>query len=284
MARYEHLRLRLPELLERRKRPGFGAQRPSRNRGEHAARLTSELDEAIAVQQRRRRPQFVTPSLILRVQMAKTLLEDQWEALGLTVLSSDADRTLVLFSSSDDMRELRERFAAWAGDIPAGQHGARYGSFVPFIESIGTVSPRDRIGPRLREEGFTETDDFASDESMLLDVELWDLGERAIREQRVREIGTWIAGERGEVVDEYIGPSITMVRVRAPGSVIREMLALEDVASVDRPPVPDVTTGEALVWAAADPLKRTWMTQPVLTCPNLSHQNRRRLGHFFFEK
>lgn len=112
MARYDHLQLvRLPEQLERRKRQGFGAA-PERDRPEHSRRIVTELDDAIAVQQRRRPPEAVNPSLILRVRMTGSLLESDWEALGLTVLSSDADRTLVLFSSNDELRDFRARLVA----------------------------------------------------------------------------------------------------------------------------------------------------------------------------
>ena len=56
MARYDHLRLvKLPEQLERRKRPGFG-NAPERDRPDHSRRIASELDEAVSVQQRRRPP------------------------------------------------------------------------------------------------------------------------------------------------------------------------------------------------------------------------------------
>ncbi len=118
MPRYEHLRLvRLPEQFERRK-TGGGGPPPKRDPMGHSQRLRDELDQAIAVQQQRRRPEFIDPSLILRVQMTGALLEEQWEQLGLTVLSSDADRTLVLFASADDMTEFRQRLAAYAQGAP----------------------------------------------------------------------------------------------------------------------------------------------------------------------
>ena len=104
MPQYEHLQLiRLPERMERRRRPGFGAN-PARNREGHGQQISAQLTEAIQTQQRRRRPQFVNPSLILRVQMNGALHEDDWRDLGLTVLSTDADRTLVLFASDEEMR------------------------------------------------------------------------------------------------------------------------------------------------------------------------------------
>ncbi len=246
MARYEHLRLvRLPEQLERRKQGSVGAA-PKRERREHSARLQAELDAAVAAQQQRRRPKFITPSLILRVQMEKVLLEEQWEKLGLTVLSSDPDRTLVLFSSSDEMRELRQRFEAYAGDIPEGQKNAPFAGFVPFIEAIGTVEPRDRIGPRLREAGFTEVHDFADDAAATFDVEVWDLGERALRERKLKEIQALVVAQGADVLDTYDGPSLTMLRVRATGAVAREVLSIEEVASLDQPPEPDVTSQQAL--------------------------------------
>lgn len=246
MARYEHLRLlRLPEQLERRKQ-SFGGTAPQRDRRQHSTRLRTELDEAIVNQQRRRRPQFITPSLILRVQMVTTLLEEQWEALGLTVLSSDADRTLVLFSSSDDMRELRARFDAYAQDIPDGQRNASYAGFVPFIESIGTMEPRDRIGERLREAGFADLDDFPTAAVAVLDVELWDLGERTLRERKLAEMEAFVVAEGAQLLDQYIGPSLTMLRIRANGAVIRSLLGIEEVASIDQPPEPDIATEQAL--------------------------------------
>ncbi|MDQ2644660.1 MAG: S8 family peptidase [Myxococcota bacterium] len=246
MARYEHLRLvRLPGRLERRK-PSFGGAAPKRERQEHSTRLQAELDAAIAAQQQRRRPKFITPSLILRVQMEKVLLEEHWEKLGLTVLSSDPDRTLVLFSSSDEMRELRERFEAYAGEIREGQKNAPYSGFVPFIESIGTVEPRDRIGLRLREAGFTEPEDFSDTEAAVLDVEIWDFGERLLRERKLRQIQALVEAEGAEVLDEYLGPSLTMLRIRATGGVIRTVLTIEEVASVDRPPEPDLATQQAI--------------------------------------
>jgi hypothetical protein len=107
MPRYDHLQLvRLPELLERRKHGG-GGRPPPRDHAAHSTKLRTELDAAVQTQQRRRKPEFVDPSLILRVQMTGALLEEQWEQLGLTVLSSDVDRTLVLFASTEDMRDFR---------------------------------------------------------------------------------------------------------------------------------------------------------------------------------
>lgn len=214
MARYDHLELvRLPEQFERRKHGGGGPP-PDRDRAQHTTKLRDELDAATQEQRRRRRPEFVDPSLILRAQMTGALLEEEWERLGLTVLSSDADRTLVLFASNEEMRDFRARLDAYQRGAPPGQKHAPYNSFVAGIESIGSVEPRDRIGPRFREEGFTGADDFVPENSYLVDIELWDLGERRLRERKIGEVVRYVEARGGEVLDQYVGPSISMFRSR----------------------------------------------------------------------
>lgn len=64
------------------------------------------MEAAVEEQLRNRPAQFVDPSLILRVRMNGMLLEEDWEALGLILLSSDEDRNIVLFSSAGDLAAL----------------------------------------------------------------------------------------------------------------------------------------------------------------------------------
>lgn len=246
MARYDHLELvRLPEQFERRKHGGGGPP-PARDRDQHSTKLRDELDAATQEQRRRRKPEFVDPSLILRVQMTGALLEEDWERLGLTVLSSDADRALVLFASNEDMQEFRARLDAYQGGAPPGQKHPPYINFVAGIESIGSVEPRDRIGSRLREDGFADLDDFVAQASYLVDVELWDLGERRLRERKVEDVIGYVEARAGEVFDRYVGPSISMFRARLTGELLRTLLTIEEVAAIDLPPAPDVATAEAL--------------------------------------
>lgn len=252
MARYDHLELvRLPEQFERRKHGGGGPP-PPRDRQQHTTKLRDELDAATQEQRGRRRPEFVDPSLILRVQMSSALLEEEWERLGLTVLSSDADRTLVLFASNEDMQEFRARLDAYQGGAPPGRKHAPYNNFVAGIESIGSVEPRDRIGSRFQEEGFADLDDFVPRTSYLVDIELWDLGERRLRERKIDEVIRYVEARAGEVLDRYIGPSISMFRARLTGELIRTLLTIEEVATIDLPPAPDMTTAEALDLTLAD--------------------------------
>lgn len=246
MPRHDHLRLvRLPEQLERRKRPGGGGA-PARDPSHHSGRLEAELTAAVEEQQRRRQPEFVDPSLILRVRMNGMTLEEDWERLGLTVLATDDDKTLVLFASENDLRGFRERLAAYARGVPDGQASPAYSGFINRVEEIAAVTPLDRIGVRLREEGFSEPADFADAREFVLDLELWDFGRREARTRKLDQIADYIERREGEVLDRYVGPSITMLRLRADGAVVRTLLDVEEVAALDLPPEPDVAIGEAL--------------------------------------
>jgi hypothetical protein len=228
VPRYAHLQLvRLPQRLERRKHGGGGPP-PPRDLRRHSAKIRTDLDAAVETQRARRKPEFIDPSLILRVQMTGALLEDKWEQLGLTALSSDADRTLVLFASSDEMLEFRLRLDAYQRGPPPGQKTAPYNAFVGTIESIGTVEPRDRIGIRFREEGFADPVDFENRRVFLIDLELWDIGDRRSRERKLDEIVAYIEARGGEVFDRYIGPSITLARVRLEGALLQTLLTVEE--------------------------------------------------------
>jgi subtilisin family serine protease len=246
MARYDHLRLlRLPERFERR-RQGGGRAPVRGDPGRHSRRLGNELDQAVQTQQRRRQPEFVDPSLILRVQMTGALLEDDWNQLGLTVLSSDDDRTLVLFSNTEDMTAFRERLAAFARGTQPGRRAPAYAAFIGGIEAIGSVEPRDRIGIRAREAGFTAPEDFQTGQSYTVDIELWDLGRRDLRVRTLDEVAAYSDARGGEELDRYVGPSISMVRLRCYGAVVRTLLAVDSLAEIDFPPTPDIATGEAI--------------------------------------
>ena len=208
--------------------------------------MKGEVEAAVEAQVRNRPPQFVDPSLILKVRMEGMLLEDDWEALGLTLLASDEDKNIVLFSSAGDLNALIQRLDAFDGPIPEGQRGRRYEGFVSRIELVSPVAPRDRLGVRMREEGFTEATDLQDDQVYVVDIELWDFGARNARERKAAEIEAFITAQMGDVYDVYIGPSITLLRVAASGRALRPLLAVPEVAYIDLPPIPDLEADELI--------------------------------------
>lgn len=136
MPDHRHLKLRrLPETLERRKKPGFSAAKSERRTG-YGRMVRRQVEDAARSQQRTKPSRFVDPSLIFRVQMQGMLQESDWESLGLRLLSSDEDRNIVLFSSNGDLDAFYRRLDDYDGPIPEGQRGRRYENFVAALKIL----------------------------------------------------------------------------------------------------------------------------------------------------
>lgn len=246
MAEYEHLRLvKMPEQFERRKKPGFGSapKRNSQQRVTHGTSLISQLDSTVAHIRSKRKPGNIVPSLIMKVKYEGSAADEDWERLGLHVLSHDEDRTLVLFSSNDSLLSLKERINAYSGPIPADQKNPPYNNFVGNLTSIETISANDRLGIRLREDGFVSLADFDEDEFYLIDVELWDFGTRIDREAKIEAIKNIAIANEGEYIDSYVGPSISLLRIKCNTACLNEILEIPEIYTIDIPPSPDVETG-----------------------------------------
>ena len=184
--------------------------------------------------------------------MTGAFLEDDWNQLGLTVLASDEDRTLVLFSSTEEMAQFRNRLAAYGRGAQPGRAAPPYNAFVAGIQSIGAIAPRDRIGARFREEGFTEPTDFQVGATYTVDLELWDLGRRDLRIRKIEEITAYVAARNGEELDRYVGPSITLLRIRCDGALVQTLLTIDEIAEIDAPSTPDLSTGAIMDMALGD--------------------------------
>lgn len=240
MAQFDHLQLiRARAPIARRKSGGGGA--PPERGGGHGVALRTETQAAVAEQQAAKPASFVDPSLLLRVQVDGHIAESEWERFGLSVVSSDADRTVLLFSSTGDLTEFVDRLGKFdAPPAKPGQKNPNYAGLVGRIDRIGGLAPRDRLGPKFKAEGFTEAEDLQDDVRYVLDIELWEFGTRAQREAKVAQIEEFLVAQGGAVYDTYIGPSITVMRVEAPGRGLRPLLGVPEIAIIDLPPEPDL--------------------------------------------
>lgn len=240
MAQLDHLQLVRARAPIARRKTGGGSAPPGRGRG-HGSALQAATQGAVAEQQAAKPAAFVDPSLLLRVQVDGHIAESEWEKLGLSVVSSDADRTVLLFSSTGDLTEFLDRLGKF--DTPPTnpeQKNPKYAGLVGRIDGICALAPRDRLGPKIKGEGFTEVEDLQDDVSYVLDIELWEFGTRHRREAKVAEIEQFLIAQGGAVYDTYIGPSITVMRVNATGRGLRPLLGVPEIAIIDLPPEPDL--------------------------------------------
>ena len=237
MATYDHLPLRRLEGALERRQHGFGKVVP-RDAKKHGAALQKAIETAVAKQKAKPAIVDINPALILKIQTTGGIAEDTWEALGLTLLSDEDNKSVVLFANDAELKEFKRRVAEYQKDPPAGQKNPAYAGLVGAIESVAELSPADRIGPVLRAEGRATPESFADDAVEMLDVELWQPSADTVLSFATR-IEAVLAAHGGQLVNEYRGASMTLLRVRAAGNAIRSLLEQPEVFMIDRPPLPD---------------------------------------------
>ncbi len=234
--------------LARKKKKGFGSP-PDRKYGAHGRTLTNQIDQLLNRFQTRQRPVGIDPSLILRVQLdsGSTIDEEIWERCGLILLSIDQNKTLVLFSSDTSLTDFKSRLSKYqAGPIRAKQKNAPHNSIFASIDEIGEIRPQDRIGRLFRFERIRGVNDFNDSTQYVVDIELWDFGTQQVNQTKLDELGGFIRRKGGRVSDRYIGESMVLLRARVTGALIKSILEVDYVASVDMPPKPSLSVNELL--------------------------------------
>jgi subtilisin family serine protease len=248
MPNLPHIILPRAEGEPPRRKHGFG-RTPPRDFHQHGPELQRQLDEVLHTFQAARSPEGINPNLILKVQLNHDAVveEKNWEAYGLTLLSVEQDKTLVLFSSDQQLREFHRRLQEYrGGPQAASRKSAPYAAIFASIDNIANVQPEDRIGRLLRVGGVVNADDLQLDQQYVVDIELWDFGTRVANLERVNQLGNFVRARGGDATDQYIGESLVLLRVRASGEVIRELLGVDSVAQLDLPPQPTLTVAERL--------------------------------------
>jgi hypothetical protein len=252
MAEHQHLPLPSAEVsLPRRKKSGF-AGGEERDYHTHAANLSESVTEVIRAYQRAPPLGHVRPSMIMKVDTLGYTAETDWAAADLTILATGSDNTLVVLSSDEQLRTFTERLEAY-GEGPRGDaKSPPHANFIAPIESISLLNPEDRIGDLLLEAGLTHPNDFDPMTIYSLDVELWEISPRQRRLRQIEDIVQLIEQNGGEVLDRYIGHSMTVLRVSGPGSLFSLLLNLTDTRQLDLPPTVDSSIGDLLDLGLAD--------------------------------
>lgn len=248
MPNLPHLILPRAEYELPRKKTGFGRP-PAREHDTHGKALRGQIETVLSDYKLRRRPSGIDPSLILRIQLNSKagVDEETWERCGLTLLSVDENKTLVLFSSDADLSDFTRRLSEYEeGPTRTDQKSAPHTQIFASIDEIGDVRPNDRIGRLLHAEGVNETQDFEDPQEYLIDIELWDFGSQNFNRAKVEELRTLINAEGGRTTDDYVGESLVLLRARCTGALIKQLLEIENIAIVDLPPKPTLTTAELL--------------------------------------
>jgi subtilisin family serine protease len=243
VAIYDHLPLRRLEGSLERRQHGFGAV-VQRDAKAHGAGLKQRIETIVAEQKAKPAIAGVDPALILKIRTTGGIPEETWRALGLTLLSDEADKSVVLFANDKELTEFKRRIEEYQKGTPIGHKNPAYANLVGAIEEISGLSAEDRVGPVLQAEGKAAPGDFGDAVVEVLDVELWQPHPDEIL-GFVARVESVLHGHNGALVNEYRGSAMTLLRVRAAGAAIRALLDLPEVYRIDRPPQPDMPQFEA---------------------------------------
>ena len=248
MPNLPHLILPRMELALPRRRTGSGRP-PEREYRTHGRALTNQITSVLTNYRQRPRPLGIDPSLILRIKLNPKagVDEETWERCGLTLLSLDENKTLVLFSSDTDLTDFKRRLSEYEqGPLSPDQRSAPHTRIFASIDEISNVRPKDRIGRLLRADGINDVVDIEEATDYVVDIELWDLGDRETNRRKVSELRGFVEQRGGRVTDYYIGESLVLLRSRCSGAIMKQLLEVDYVALVDLPPKPTLTISELL--------------------------------------
>jgi len=241
---------------ERRKRKGFGRNRPNRGGRNVFSPLLKDAAEKL-INECKSRPipfQGIQPHLVFRIPYADgvsvdQLIESLQRQTGLEVVSIDPDGAVIAFRNDVDLEEFKNAIEIYEnGPRINPRTGEPYKSTVAdFLEYIEPEEMRlwdkeDRIGPRLREVIGTDGNCIDMAQRYVVDIELWHPGGsnransflaevRQLVEMNIRE------GER--VLDIFKGAFIILVKIAVLGDKLKRLLEMDVVAEADLPPRPD---------------------------------------------
>jgi hypothetical protein len=149
-------------------------------------------------------------------------------------IMSDEEKNELLSLSSDT--EFRRAVSQIFDKSQTPPHASLFNA----IREVREYGPDDRRGRLLREIEVDESRDYA------LDMELWYPGSSEEAQQTAARISQFVVREGGRVADSFIGSSVCLLRLIAPGSLIGKLLAIEAVSKLDLPPKPALTLEEVL--------------------------------------
>jgi len=170
------------------------------------------------------------------------ITDEDWRQNQLVVLSRDPGRTLVLFSSDDQLTEFRRKLGQYLAGPPAENRNPSHNALFATIgeEGLMPLDRQDRIGASLAAIGIDEAETYS------LDLELWPLGSADERNRRANQIEEFVASQGGSVVDRINNESMVIFRVTVLGSLANNLLDLPLVARLDLPPIPTLPVSEVL--------------------------------------
>ncbi len=217
-----------------RKLHGFGLPPARPDKRQHGEHLLDQAQELSTECLRHPRPPGISPTLIFRLVLHRQADVDdtQFARMGLTVISREPDRTIVVFSSDVALEEFRRYISEYAGLVTKGH---TY-NFIAAVENLFPLVAEDRVGRLLRD------DPIEHGETAQLDVEIMHPGSRDQCRQYLDELGKLAESYAGRLTDNYIGDYLCLARCHINEAGLQAFLNVDYVLEIDRKPRPTFDT------------------------------------------
>lgn len=227
----DHLRLPPPRKVPTRRSRTGGGQSEYRVPGAHGSKLKAELAAAVEAQAPVRTQEGIDPALVFKLR-TKGGFRDEAKLVQakLQWLGNTTDWTYFVLAD-----EGTSALQAMLDAYTAGGDDRTQAKDVTFFEGLLEVQPYDRSdreGPGLADL------DLERVESQDVDVILWPSSDQATAADRLRRVRRVVAQHRSVELGSDERIRFTVVRVRASGNCISQLLDLGVVERIRTPPVP----------------------------------------------
>ncbi len=229
---HSHLEVRKVNVEKPRRKVGAGRP-PSRNNVEHGAQLIEKVKELRVDFQEKIRIKSTAfdPEMIFSIKLDGHVDENDFSRSGLVLLGEEPENKVVLFSP-DQLGEFSKRLGLYGKEVAGERKGPHYGWIASLTKEIQLWGREQRIGRKL------SRIDWAKEQSLILDVELWSYGSLEDQRNRLEELRNFVQNNGGALLDDYVTPYISIARVKSTGDLLNQLLEIGTVQTIDLPPQP----------------------------------------------
>ncbi len=242
-GQYRHITFTRETYQFERRTRAYGPRPPGQEyRPQHAQEILQDITQAVQHISQTRRGYGIDPEQLFVLEFKNIVIDLRaiFERFGAWVVNEfrdkvngqDVYRLLVQFPTETsrqlllDENRLYEAEEADSVTLPPGMRQ----NFFDALQTARFVSRDERIGVRLREEGFPETEAF------YLDVDLWHPGDQDSVRKVLGDIRSMCASYDGQLTEEVRTSSLLLIKVRGSRQLAEALLELDWVARVDLPP------------------------------------------------
>jgi hypothetical protein len=225
MASYPHLRLTRERGSRRRRTAGFPRREPPVDKVGFATYLLDSLAAAIEGDETTQR---FDDRRLIRIQVTAGVEPNDFESIkGVEIVSQEADTVVLAFATSDALDIFESRLATMA----KGREPTR-AALLYAIKAFGNWTAEDRLGRGLALRG-----QGGELEANLVDVELWPIRDRRMRDNSLRLFEQWLQQQHIEIRDALKVDHAILYRLSGEWRDLAQLLEHRDVRTVELPPV-----------------------------------------------